>query len=162
MTKGLSAPLVYVPLTDGDVSILLSVAHFYERNMGSMRYFVRFMSSAEIKNKFRFVQQESELLEKFAERIRESLTEDDLKGSKVSMTIPALLAFWGRILASLHSKRSRRKLSSEEIERREALAQKLAAILKPAWQRNRASIEETLRTRRPQESEWIRQALETT
>jgi hypothetical protein len=77
----------------------------------------------------------------------------------VTTTYRALIAFWGRLLASLNTPRSRRRLSQAEVERRQALAAKLEEAADNLARRNRARLEAELQTRRPVEEIWMRDRL---
>lgn len=143
-----------------DVQTLRDLAHYYERSMGRFRLIVRATSRAEVRSRFRFVAQESEVLQEYADALLREMTEQQLESMAVELAPRALVAFWGRILASLGSRRSRRRLSSAEIERREALSEKLAEAAARANKRDRAALERELATRRPIEATWIRERLQ--
>src|SRR5579884_2381311 len=98
---------IAVSMTRDEVEDLASLAHYYERSFGVMRHVVRLTSNREMRQRFRFVAQESRWLADFAAATASDLSADP---ASVSFTPRSLIAFWGRALSSLNSKRSRRKL----------------------------------------------------
>jgi hypothetical protein len=102
---------------------------------------------------------ESRLLEKFAQTTRDELVRRDVEHDTISFTPLALVAFWGRLLASLHSRRSRRKMSEEETRVREEIARKLREAAATLSSAKRRSLDEALATRPMGEVNWMREAL---
>jgi len=87
--------------------------------------------------------------------------EDGSAGSlRVTFTLPALTAFWGRLLSSTHSPRSRRRLSEAECTFRGVLAGKLEAALGALREASPSLVDLEVQTRRPAEQEWMRQRLQ--
>jgi hypothetical protein len=117
---------VTVLLSLDELRTLRRLAHYYQRSMGPMRYIVRLTASAEIRAKYRFIAEESRWLEKFVESLPvESASHDgEIAAEFASRTV---IAYWGRVLANLHSKRARRRMKPEAVAIREALAEKLCA-----------------------------------
>jgi len=144
---------VTLQLSAGDIDQLVGVAHFYERNMGVMRHLIRLTASREVRRKLRFIQEESWWLEHLAIDLR-----DEMGGATLDaeFKLPAFVAFWGRILASLNTKRARRKLKGDALPKREALAAKFAAAAREV---RPAELDRAFRTRRPSEVEWMRDAM---
>jgi hypothetical protein len=151
---------ITVQLSAQDVETLRDLAHYYERSMGRFRFLVRATSRADVRSRFRFVAQESTILHDYAQALLREMTDKNMESMAVEMAPKALVAFWGRLLASLTARRSRRRLSSEDIERREALSDKLAEAAARAPRRDRESLERELATRRPVEAAWMRERLE--
>jgi hypothetical protein len=155
-----SAPIVLaVRLRIDELETLIEVADYYQRSMGFMRHIVRLGSGPEMRRRFRFVAEESQWLGRFAETTRDQMIERGDRERSVSMTVPALVAFWGRLLASLHSSRARRKMSAAQIASREELAKKLGDVAADLWRRQPAAIDTAMETRRSTEREWMRDAL---
>jgi hypothetical protein len=148
---------VTLSLTVEDVDDLVRVAGYYERSMGFMRHVVRLTSARAIRQRFRFVAEESRWLTVFAEATRA-----DMRGSEteVDFTPRALIAFWGRALSSLQSKRSRRRMTPTQLAQRELLAGKLERAAARLLLDKPGVMAEELRTRRASEVTWMRERLE--
>jgi hypothetical protein len=151
------AAKIAVEITLADLDTLISISHYYEKSFGRFRHVVRLTSGREMRARYRFMYEESGWLDKFARSTRERAETQLDELVAVSFTPVALVAFWGRLLASLNSRHSRRKISAEEIQARGELARKLGsaatAMLSPA------ELEELLATRRPIEASWMRTEL---
>lgn len=150
-----------IHLTGAEVETLVRLANYYEKSMGPMRHLVRLVAPAEVKTKYRFVAEESKWLRRFAETTREDMQRAGQTSADVTLTPRALVAFWGRVLASLHSRRSRRRLSAEQVQEREELAAKLQNAARTLSKRNAALLEQELQTRRPIEAGWMREQVRT-
>lgn len=124
-----------------------------------MRYVVWLTASSEVRSKYRFVSEESRWLKRFAQAVREDMDAAPQDSITVSLTPRSLVAFWGRLLASLNSRRSRRRLSDEEVRRREELAAKLEEAARSFATLHPAMLEEEMGTRRPAEGAWMRSKL---
>ena len=148
-----------IELTRDEVWTLRDLAHFYERSMGPFRLIIRATSRSEIRRRLRFVADESAVLSDFAEATHQEMVDGELDITAVPLTPRALVAFWGRVLASLNSRRSRRRLSESQIEQREILSGKLADGVLLLARRNRRQIENEISTRRPIEGDWMREQL---
>lgn len=148
---------VTLSLTVEDVEDLVRVAGYYERSMGFMRHVVRLTSARAIRQRFRFVAEESRWLSAFAEATRA-----DMHGSEtdVEFTPRALIAFWGRALSSLKSKRSRRRMSPAQLAQRQLLAGKLERAAARLLLDKPEVMAEELHTRRASEVTWMRERLE--
>jgi hypothetical protein len=109
--------------------------------------------------RFRFVADESDVLEQLAYSVWHEMEESGEESREVELLLRALIAYWGRALSALDSKRLRRKLSPAEIETRERLAAKLEDAARAALRRYRATLEEEIGTRRPIEAAWMRDRL---
>lgn len=157
MTK--PAPVVRVRLTLEDVRTLQQLAHVYDKSARAIRFLVRRTSSRETQTKFRFVADESAVLEQLAASIRGEMEEAGEESRDVEMLLRALIAYWGRVLASLETPRARRKLSDAQIQAREGLATKLEDAARIALKRHRATLEREISTRRPYEAVWMRDHL---
>jgi hypothetical protein len=151
--------VVTVPLTAQQARALVRVAHHYERSMGLTRHIVRLTAAREVRARYAFIARESAELERLAETIAESIGSDGGGAVEVQLTPLAAVSFWGRLLSSLNTRRSRRRLSVQEIEQREALAASLHQGIASLAQDYPEQLEEVLKTRRPAEVDWMRAAL---
>lgn len=149
-----------IELTEEEASVLVRVATYHQKAIGPVRFLVQLVAPQEIRGKYHFVKEESKLLKQFARTARDSISQSPQGSEPTSFTPRTLVAFWGRILASLNTERSRRRLSKTEILRREGLALKLEGIAQSIWHENRRLLEQELATRRPVEAEWMRQKLQ--
>jgi len=150
---------VGLDLTPGEIDQLLDLAHFYEKSMGRMRYLIRLTASREVRSKLRFIQEESLWLERLAADLRDEAPERE---SRIHLKLRAFVAFWGRVLASLNTRRSRRKLKGEALVEREALAAKFGVAARRLHVTDGAALEREMQTRRPREVEWMRESLDRT
>jgi hypothetical protein len=124
--------------------------------MGPMRLLVRLTASAEIKSKYRFVMEESKWLKQFAQATHEQMKADGVSSVRVSFTPAALIAFWGRLLTQLNSRRSRRRMSQDQVRERDVLSAKLQAAAADLCKVSPDAVAQALNTRRPTEAEWMR------
>ncbi|HLJ68302.1 MAG TPA: hypothetical protein VKX16_13165 [Chloroflexota bacterium] len=150
-----SLPLL---VTTQDVDTLLRIANYY-LSLRPIRRVVVMVAPRDIRSRYRFVREESRWLERFARTTRQAMRDAEQSQRTVEFTLPAVVAFWGRLLASLNTPRSRRKLSAAEIERREELSAKLRTELLALLPRDRTQIVAELGTRRPVEEGWMRESL---
>ena len=148
-----------VNLTTDEVDTLVLIADYYQKAMGPMRHIVRLTVTGDVRAKYRFISEESKWLKRFAEGQRKDMEEARTMRSEVALTSRALVAFWGRLLTSLNSRRSRRRLSPEELRRREELAAKLEEAARSLERRHPGALQKELLTRRELEAEWIRARL---
>jgi hypothetical protein len=151
--------VVPVGLTLGEVEDLVRLARQYEKSMGVSRYFVRFASGPEMRARFRFVAQESEVLEAFARAQLENARGTDSEYT-VEFLPRALVAFWGRTLSSLGSERSRRKMNRERLAVRKSVDAKLEAAVRDLYTRDREFARSEIATRREREVAWMQERLE--
>jgi hypothetical protein len=149
---------ITVRVTDVEVSILDRLAYYY-LSMRPVRFIIRFTAPMEMRARIKFISEESKWLRRFARSTRDRFRADGTGEADVAFTVRASIAFWGRLLASLNTPRSRRKLSAREVERRQALASKFQAALGPAARNHRKLLEAELATRRPIEQVWMRERL---
>lgn len=149
---------VVILLSPDEIHTLARLAHYYQRSMGPMRYVVRLTASAEVRAKYRFIAEESRWLQKFIESVPvESVAADgEIAAEFASRTV---IAYWGRVLSSLRSKRARRRMKPEDVVLRERLAEKLRAAAGELEIRWPGSLESDLLTRRPDEASWMRDGL---
>ncbi|GAC1444181.1 MAG: hypothetical protein NVSMB52_03260 [Chloroflexota bacterium] len=150
---------VDIPMTTAELGTLVTIANFYRKNMGPMRLLVGWTTGPETREKLQFVADESRILHAFAVSNREKVESAGLHQANVTFTVRALIAFWGRLLASLRSSHARRRLRQAEIERRERLACRLQEIVKNVLLQRSDVVEEELSTRRASEQEWMRELL---
>lgn len=148
---------VKLDLTAGEIDDLAALAGYYERSMGMMRHVVRFTSPGPIRRRFQFVAEESRWLRAFAESLQSAPAESR---REVEFTPRALVAFWGRALSSLQSKRSRRRMSPGAIAARQVLSDKLGRAAAELWLRDPATLSREVGTRRAPEAEWMRRQIE--
>jgi hypothetical protein len=153
-------PSTHIELTSEDLRILVAVSDLYQRSMGPMRHLVRLTASGEMRGRLRFVAEESAILQRFAAAMLADAEAGGKERARVPFTVPAAIAFWGRLLASLQSSRSRRRLTADEIQRREALAQKLEDVVRRLRAANMRAVDAEIATRRPVEQDWMRSRLE--
>ncbi len=152
-------PTAILQLNPQEAKLLVHVATHYQRAMGPMRFLVRLTAPAEIKAKYRFVSEESRWLKRFAQATYDQMQADRAETADVSFTPSALIAFWGRLLTSLNSRRSRRRMSHDQVRAREGLAAKVQEAALSLWKESPEIVDQVLETRRPTEAEWIRQRL---
>lgn len=145
-------------LSIDEVETLTRVADFYPRNLGSFRFVVA-ATSREMRSKLQFMTDESKVLRSFAETMHERMASGGQERAVIGFTLRALVAFWGRLLASLNSPRSRRKLRPEEIARREALSARIQAMIADTQVSHSQDVEIELGLRRTSEQIWMRDAL---
>jgi hypothetical protein len=142
------------------VDDLVRLAHYYEKSMGLGRFFVRLASGPEMKARFRFVQEESDVLEQFASAIVASMQANGQAEIDAEITVRALIAFWGRALSSLNSSRSRRRLSPEKVRIRTALEARLHEKAADLRHVSPDLLTSEIATRRSSEVQWMRERLE--
>lgn len=147
-------------LSLADIETLAQLANYYQKSMGVMRHMVRLTTAPNVRRRFRFVAQESAVLEQFISAVRHEQFAPGIPRASVAFTPAALVAFWGRLLSSLHSKRSRRKLSEAEIAHREQLAASFESTVRRLQQRSPELVEKHLLTRRVDEQSWMRSRLQ--
>lgn len=146
-------------MTAEDLKVLIAIAHHYERAMGPMRFVLPIVARKDVKTKYRFVAEESRWLERFAVAAHDEIIASGRSEAPVNFTPLALVAFWGRLLASLETPRSRRKLSGIEVQARETLAARLQGAGRQLRLADSQALENELRTRRPVEAQWMRERL---
>jgi hypothetical protein len=156
--KTLSPTSAEVMLSQRDLDALVRVADLY-MTIKPLRPIVRFAAPRDIRARFRFVADESRWLKRFAREMRTGMRSDGLKEREVTFTLPALVGFWGRLLASVNSPRTRRRLSKTEFEIRQELIARFQEALTALASRNRRQVEEQIQTRRPVEEVWMRDRL---
>jgi hypothetical protein len=149
---------VVIPFSLAELRTLDRLAHYYQRSMGPMRHIVRFTAAAEVRAKYRFIAEESRWLQKF---IESAVAESDTGEGEIPIEFAsrAVIAFWGRVLSNLHSKRARRRMKAEDVAMREVLAEKLSAAARELEVRWPGSLESDLATRRRDEASWMRENL---
>jgi hypothetical protein len=152
-------PTVPVTLSREEVDDLVRLSGYYQRSMGVMRHIVRLTAGGPTRRRFKFVAEESKYLLAFAESVRSEMTAETIDAQFTPRT---LVAFWGRALSSLNSKRSRRRLSAVDIERREILSDKFRRAVERLWLKDPELAEAEIATRRTTESDWMREALSLT
>jgi hypothetical protein len=145
-------------LTDPEIGILIRLAYYY-LTLRPIRVLMRMLAPSHIRVRLKFVSEESKWLKRLAVAARDDMRKAGAVDWNAAFTDRALIAFWGRLLASLNTPRSRRRLSQAEVERRQALAAKLEEAADNLARRNRARLEAELQTRRPVEEIWMRDRL---
>lgn len=151
-------PSIAVRLSQRDLDSLVRVSDLY-MSAKPFRLIVRVTAPRQIRARFRFVGDESKWLKRLAKETRAGMREDGVEERDVLLTIPALIGYWGRLLASLNTKRHRRRLTRSEYEARQAMVPRFQQALESLLERHRAHIEEQIATRRPVEEIWMRERL---
>jgi hypothetical protein len=159
-TTNRQPPTVRLSLTRDELEDLVRLARQYEKSMGFSRFFVRFASGPEMRARFRFVAEESDVLEAFARAQLQAASNADTDVHEVDLLPRALIAFWGRALSSLRSERSRRRLGREALATRQGLEAMLRAAFVELRSRDATLAQSEIETRREREVVWIREALE--
>lgn len=144
-----------IRLTVPEIKTLVLTARYYERSMGIFRHAVMLTAPGEIKSKYRYVREESSWLQQFADAELNRAEASAAPESDVAFTPLAAIAFWGRLLSSLDSARSRRKLTREEASRRHHLADKLASETARLYGRKPRLVQDLVGTRRQREAGWM-------
>jgi len=145
-----------------EVNDLVKLSRYYENSMGFSRYLVRVASGSVMRARFKFVSDESRILEQFASSIRTEMETGDEAEREVQFTPRSLVAFWGRALSSLDSQRSRRKMTAGTLQLREELALKLQNTVGKLHKRSRKLVESEIATRRAPEVTWMLERLQQT
>lgn len=153
-----TSPSIALEFSTDELRTLSDLSYFYGKPESALRRFVGLTSGAETRKRFRFVGQESRVLQEMMEAALAEAVEHG--AARVEMTPMSLVATWGRVLSSLNTPRKRRKLSGEQIRQREGIEAKLAGAARELARRRGANLEQELETRRPVEAEWMREALE--
>jgi hypothetical protein len=157
--KDQGPPPIHLTISVDEARSLLNVSDVHQRSMGPMRHVVRFTSSREVRGRFAFLDEESKVLRAFAQSMVTQARERESGSARIRFTPRSLIAFWGRLLSSTQSPRSRRHLSAEELERRQALATKLEEAARALGRRDSSVLEEEIAGRRPAEQAWMRERL---
>ncbi len=160
MTRRNTPPTVAITLTAAEVQTLTAVADYYARSMGPMRHIVRLTTSREMRRRFGFVAEESMWLSRFAQAVQSDMVSAGADAWQADFTPRTLVAFWGRLLSSLASSRSRRKLSASEIARRETLGATLRTAVLELSKQQPELVRAEVQTRRTVEQEWMREQLQ--
>lgn len=153
-----AVPEVVIHFSFNELRTLGRLAHYYQRSMGPMRYVVRLTASAEVRAKYRFIAEESRWLQRFIESVLAEAAPGD-EEVPVEFASRTVIAFWGRALSNLHSKRARRRMKPEEVAIRERLTEKLCAAARDLEARWPGTLESEFATRRPDEATWMREQL---
>lgn len=152
---------VRVPLSGDELATLELVAEYYDRAWGRFRHVVRLLSGRQTRERFRRVSREGGVLLRFVQAERARQRQTPTRGLEtVEFTPLALVAFWGRLLSSLASRRSRRKLASEELSRRESLAELFTEAARALRRTDAPTLEAAIASRRLTEQSWMRARLE--
>ncbi len=152
-------PAIEIDLTEDEARSLAEISHHYEQLWGRARHIVVWTTSRKVRRRYRFIVQESNDLELQAQSL---VVGHDDKGVYLSrIPIVDAVAFWGRLLSNVRTKRSRRKLPAEVVQARELLAEKFRTSIKAAEGRFHNEIDAAVATRRPMEAGWMRELLAT-
>ena len=149
-----------IELSRQEVEALIRVATHYERSMGPMRHFIRLTGGSETRRRLSFITEEGRWLRLFARTTLKDLDQGGHDSAEVAFTSGALIAFWSRLIASLESRRSRRRLSAAEVQLREDLSRKFGIAARDLSRRHPTLLERELQTRRPREADRMRQELQ--
>jgi hypothetical protein len=157
--QSMKAPSEALSLSLAEVNDLVKLARYYEKSMGFSRYLVRIASGSVMRARFRFVSEESRILEQFVASVRTEMEAGNETEREIRFTPRSLIAFWGRALSSLDSQRSRRKISAENLRLREDLTRKLQNAVTRLYERSRKLMESEISTRRAPEVTWMLERL---
>lgn len=146
-------------LSQREVETLVRIATYYERSMGPMRHVIRLTSRGEMRRRLAFITEEGRWLRLLAQTTLDDMAQEGSDQVDMSLTPRALIAFWSRLIASLESRRSRRRLSPDEVEVRERLSDKLRDAARVLSRRDPGGLRRELETRRPREADRMRQEL---
>jgi hypothetical protein len=149
-----------IQLSVDEMSTLVDLSSYYGRLGGFVRRVIQVVSPAEMRDRARFVQEESYWLRRFAEANRDRMQVSGDSEAKVGFTPRSLVAFYGRSLGTLNMPRSRRRLSPAQIEQREALVEKLRSAVVALRVADDVLLEGELQTRRSRERAWIEEGLD--
>jgi hypothetical protein len=152
-------PSARVRISQRDVDSLVRVADLY-MTLRPLRFLMRLTAPPSIRARIRYVSDESRWLKRLAREIRASMRASGEEDRDEPFTIPALVGYWGRLLASVNTPRTRRRLSRKELEVRQSLIARFQEALSSLLDRNRRQIEDQLQTRRPAEEIWMRDRLD--
>jgi hypothetical protein len=137
---------------DGDVEVLRTVAHHYETVIGASRHVLIALMPPKAKRKYRYIVQESD-------RLAQSVDELAMVSVRWSMDLDSAVAFWGRLLSNLNTKRSRRKLGESEAMLRQNLLERLQTAILSQSSSSADSVAAAIATRRAREQQWMQEAL---
>lgn len=151
-------PSVAVRLSQRDLDSLVRISDLY-MSARPFRLVVRITAPRDIRSRFQFVGTESKWLKRLAKETRAGMRARQLDERDVPLTIPALVGYWGRLLASLNTPRHRRRLSRTEHEVRHAMLSRFQDALSSLLKHHRSAVEEQLASRRPVEEIWMRDRL---
>lgn len=146
---------VRITVSVDELRTLALVADYYKRSMGPLRHVVRLTASAEVRGKYRFISEESLWLKRFIESVLPVDGGDSTAQIEVDFASRAVIAFWGRVLSSLHSKRARRRMKPVDLALREGLNQKLRDAARRLQAQDAGCLDADLLTRRPAEVGWM-------
>jgi hypothetical protein len=158
-SQSTNTPSAALRLSLAEVTDLVEIARYYEKSMGFSRHAVRLVSGSVMRARFRFVSEESRILERFVASVRTEMEAENEPEREIKFTPRSLVAFWGRALSSLDSPRSTRKMSAENIRLREDLACKLQNSVAKLYKRSRKLVEAEIATRRAPEVRWMLERL---
>ncbi len=146
-------------LSQDEIDILIKLSAYYGRVLSSIRRLIEVCSTGEMREKARFVREESYWLRQFTKSSRDS-TKERADCAEVKCTARTLVALYGRLLANLNVPRTRRRLSGQQIEAREVLGEKMLRALVALQTKDNELVRREIATRRPRENAWITEKLE--
>ena len=152
-----SPVVIQLDLDLTELDALQAVAHHYESVMGVARHLVVATAPSGIKRRYRYIVQESLGLEQKVSEWRDALAIGH--SDAVEVSIVDAVAFWGRLLSSLNTKRSRRRLSRPMISTHEALAEKIGTAVTQAHRVESVQTDAAIAGRRRREREWMLERL---
>ena len=158
MTAVAAEESVVIPLSREDLQSLSAVVHHYEDVTGFFRHVVVATSKQKIKRRYRYIVHESNALEALVEDLIHRM--GSAQELQAQMPLQDLVAFWGRLLSSLKTKRTRRRISSEEAALRERLTVRFSDVVCCLWLERSEVVRRAIDTRRRREVEWMMQAIE--
>lgn len=123
--------------------------------MGFVRHIVVATSPARIKRRYRYIVRESKALEETARSLSRNISLESAEKVRIDLKLNDAVAFWGRVLSNLRTRRSRRKLSDAQVDVREHLEYVIATAIAAEWVNNEEAVREAIATRRQREAEWM-------
>ena len=145
---------ISIQLSTAEIETLSSVVHHYERVMGVARHLVAATAPPRIRRRYRYIVQESARLDDLAADWRQ-----DAGDSRADMSLDTAVAFWGRLLSNIRTKRSRRKTTKEMLGRQEALAGRFGVEMQALWRVHPEAVETSIGSRRRREQAWMLEEL---
>lgn len=112
-------------------------------------------SPARIKRRYRYIVRESKALEETARSLSRNISLESAEKVRIDLKLNDAVAFWGRVLSNLRTRRSRRKLSDAQVDVREHLEYVIATAIAAEWVNNEEAVREAIATRRQREAEWM-------
>jgi hypothetical protein len=150
---------ITLELSDDDLARLARLAPYYEKALGPMRHVVMLTARGDIRKRYTFIREERHWLETVVSELQQERVSGTGNTGSVRLPSRTVIAFWGRAIACLTTRRSRRKLDSDEIAAMERLESTLRMAAQRLLAQDAAAVERDLSTRRASEIKLMRAAL---